>query len=70
MPGFHNRIDAWLKSLPQDVEPGQQDWSTWPVKPIAAKAGDLIIWHQALPHGSSPNHAQLPRIVQYVNMYE
>lgn len=69
VPGFHKRIDQWLEGLSQDENPGDQDWSNWPVKSIAANAGDLIIWHQALPHGSSPNRAQLPRIVQYINMY-
>ena len=28
----------------------------------------LIIWHHALPHGSSPNHATQPRVVQYIKM--
>ena len=36
-------------------------------KPIAANAGDFILWHQALPHGSSPNTATRPRLVQYIN---
>ena len=47
----------------------QQNWVEWPVKAIAAKAGDLIIWHQALPHGASRNLHHLPRMVQYINMY-
>jgi ectoine hydroxylase-related dioxygenase (phytanoyl-CoA dioxygenase family) len=47
----------------------QQDWTQWPVQSIAAKEGDLIIWHQALPHGNSPNRAGFPRLVQYLNMY-
>lgn len=69
VPGFHKKIDGWLAQQPQGVDLQQQDWSQWPVKPIAAKAGDLIIWHQALPHGSSPNRADFPRMVQYINMY-
>lgn len=69
VPGFHNKIDKWLVEQPQGIDLQQQDWSQWPVKPIAAKAGDLIIWHQALPHGSSPNRANFPRMVQYLNMY-
>jgi hypothetical protein len=69
VPGFHKKIDKWLAEQPGGVDLQQQDWSQWPVKPIAAKAGDLIIWHQALPHGSSPNRANFPRMVQYLNMY-
>ncbi|NMH65423.1 phytanoyl-CoA dioxygenase family protein [Shewanella salipaludis] len=68
VPGFHKKIDAWLASLPQGADPQDQDWQGWNVQPIAAKAGSLIIWHQALPHGSSPNRAKSPRIVQYLNM--
>lgn len=69
VPGFHKKIDQWLGDLPGGVDPAEQDWSQWPVKPVAANAGDLIIWHQALPHGSSPNSAHYPRMVQYINMY-
>jgi ectoine hydroxylase-related dioxygenase (phytanoyl-CoA dioxygenase family) len=28
-----------------------------------------VIWHQALPHGASPNRGTRPRMVQYINMY-
>jgi ectoine hydroxylase-related dioxygenase (phytanoyl-CoA dioxygenase family) len=35
----------------------------------AGSAGDLIVWHQALPHGATPNLATLPRVVQYLNMF-
>jgi ectoine hydroxylase-related dioxygenase (phytanoyl-CoA dioxygenase family) len=38
-------------------------------KPIAGRAGDLVIWHDALPHGASPNRSRMPRIVQYIRMY-
>lgn len=69
VPGFHKKIDHWLAKQPQNTDLQQQDWSQWPVKPIAANAGDLIIWHHALPHGSSPNRADFPRMVQYLNMY-
>jgi hypothetical protein len=69
VPGFHKKIDVWLDGQPSGIDLQQQDWSQWPVKPIAANSGDLIIWHQALPHGSSPNRANFPRMVQYLNMY-
>jgi Phytanoyl-CoA dioxygenase (PhyH) len=65
VPGFHRRIDAWLESLPAGINAREQDFSSEAV-PIAGRAGDLVIWHHALPHGSSPNLAAVPRIVQYV----
>lgn len=67
VPGFHHRADDWLKSLPENEDPRNQDLHALGSVPLAAKAGDLIVWHQALPHGSSPNTAQLPRLVQYIN---
>ena len=67
IPGFHNIIGDWMNSLPAGANPRTQDlYSLGPV-PIAASAGDFILWHQALPHGSSPNTSPLPRFVQYIN---
>jgi hypothetical protein len=67
IPGFHNRIGQWLASLPQGADPRKENLYAMGPIPIAANAGDFIIWHQALPHGSSPNTASLPRFVQYIN---
>ena len=69
VPGFHNRIEAWIRNLPPDADPKQQDLKRMGLRPIAGKAGDLIIWHSALPHGSSPNTADQPRVVQYITMF-
>lgn len=68
VPGFHHRLESWLAALPADTDPRRVDL-TAQVRPIAAEAGDMVIWHQALPHGSSPNRGTYPRIVQYLNMY-
>ncbi|MGO9261739.1 MAG: phytanoyl-CoA dioxygenase family protein [Bryobacteraceae bacterium] len=66
VPGFHRKIEDWLRSLPPDTDPRQQDLHPFGPVPIPGQAGDLILWHHALPHGSSPNHASRPRIVQYI----
>ena len=68
VPGFHRRIEAWLADLPPGVDPRRCDLGA-EARPVAAAAGDLIIWRQDLPHGASPNRAARPRLVQYVNMY-
>ena len=68
VPGFHRQLETWLASLPPGTDPRRVDL-TAQVRPIAAEAGDMVIWHHALPHGSSPNHGTYPRIVQYLNMY-
>lgn len=67
VPGFHNRIEDWLKCLPSGQNPRTMDLNVLNPKKIAANAGDLIIWHQALPHGASANTSDKPRLVQYIN---
>lgn len=68
VPGFHRRVGDWLAQLPAGVEPRQQDLHALGATPIGAGAGDLVIWHQALPHGPSPNRGTQPRLVQYINL--
>lgn len=67
VPGFQNFGESWLSSFKPGDDPRTQNLHALGSKPIAANAGDFIVWHQALPHGSSPNTAKVPRIVQYIN---
>ena len=69
VPGFHRRIHEWLASLPSGTDPRQQDLHALGSQPIGGSAGDLIIWNDALPHGSRPNRGRAPRLVQYIRMY-
>ena len=67
VPGFHFKINDWLRSLPPNADPRLQDLESLGGLSIAGKAGDLIIWRQELPRGSSRNRASKPRIVQYIS---
>lgn len=67
VPGFHHRIDAWLDAI-GGQDPRSVDLSAEAVC-VPARAGDLVIWRQDLPHGASPNRAEKPRLVQYLNFY-
>lgn len=67
--GFHRRLEAWLKELPAEADPRAMAPRELRATPIAGEAGDLIIWHQALPHGATPNLGTSPRVVQYLNMF-
>ena len=69
VPGFHTEIETWLKGLPPRADPREQARDELKAVPIPGKAGDVVIWHQALPHGSRPNRHTRPRIVQYVTMF-
>ena len=69
VPDFHRRVGDWLAQLPSGADPRKQDLYALGPTPIAGRAGDLVIWHDALPHGASPNRGRMPRIVQYIRMY-
>jgi len=69
VPGFHRRLERWLAELPAGADPRARATAELQATPISGDAGDLIIWHQALPHGATPNRAVLPRVVQYLNMF-
>jgi hypothetical protein len=69
VPGFHRSLDGWLRGLPAGADPRSRAVKELRAIPIGGEAGDLIIWHQALPHAATPNRAALPRVVQYLNMF-
>jgi Phytanoyl-CoA dioxygenase (PhyH) len=69
VPGFHHRIDAWLRALPAGADPQKQDLEALGAVAIPGRAGDLVIWRGALPHGASPNRTGRPRVVQYITMH-
>lgn len=69
IPSFHKIIETWLSTLPNHCNPREFDFSCFEKISIAANAGDFIIWNHKLPHSSSPNKANLPRLVQYINWY-
>jgi len=69
VPGFHRRIEDWLNGLPPAANPRDEDLEALGAVPIPDRAGDLIIWHRALPHGSHPNRCARARIVQHLNMH-
>lgn len=69
VPGFHRRLAGWLRDLPETADPRAIALKELRPIPIAGRAGDLIIWHQALPHAGTGNRAALPRVVQYMNMF-
>lgn len=69
VPGFHREFGAWLDGLPPDADPRREILDAFEPVRIGGQAGDLIIWRQELPHGSSINRADYPRFAQYIDMY-
>jgi len=72
VPGFHRNLQEWVATQPKDRHPFNTDLNALPegkkVVPIAAKAGDLIIWTTLLAHGNGHNVSNKPRLCQYVTM--
>lgn len=65
VPGFQHRLDDWLRTLPKGVDPHALDLDALGRIHVPGRAGDMVIWHQALPHGASRNTSDRPRLVQY-----
>lgn len=65
VPGFHRRVECWLAALPPAADPRKQDLSSEAVL-VPGRAGDLVLWHAALPHAASANRGKRPRLVQYI----
>ncbi len=69
IPGFHRILGEWLDGLPPFADPTAEIRKHLEVIQIAGNAGDMVLWHQSLPHGASPNRATRPRVVQYLQMW-
>jgi len=66
VPGFHRRLADWLRALPPGADPQAENLDALGRVFVPGRAGDMVIWHQALPHGASYNTADYPRLVQYL----
>lgn len=67
VPGFQNRIADWLGRLPPGADAREVAVRELQLQPVPGKAGDFVIWHQALPHCATANRGKTPRIVQYLS---
>ena len=68
IPGFHRELETWAESQPIDRPPRMLNTTGLNIESVPGNAGDLIIWHSALPHSNSPNTTDQPRIAQYITM--
>eukprot|EP01052_Picozoa_sp_SAG31_P043741 SAG31_NODE_7387_length_1703_cov_1.706983_1_plen_292_part_10 len=74
VPGFHRQLQEWVLNRTNPVAPVDPElWSVHeeelpPAIAVGAQAGDIILWHSALPHGPGPNVSNRPRYSQYITM--
>lgn len=68
VPGFHHKIGDWINKVPSTCN--IRDYATQnltsSLEAIEGEAGDMVIWHQALPHCATPNLGSKPRLVKYL----
>jgi hypothetical protein len=69
VPGFHRNIANWIKEVPNGKEIRTYALETLQPTAITGAAGDMVIWHQALPHCATPNYGASPRMVQYLTYF-
>ena len=69
VPGFHRRFEEWVETQPVDRDPRAPDMTGLELKSLATNAGDLVIWHSLLPHGTGRNNSTRPRLAQYITMF-
>ena len=70
IPGFHKETKEWLRIAPPNGRMDSAEAKKLPeVKAIPGKAGDLLIWHRGLPHGSGKNSSDKLRLCQYFSMF-
>ncbi len=69
VPGFHRQFDDWVKTQPADRDPWKPDISGFELVGVEMGAGDLVIWHSLLPHGTGRNNSTVPRLAQYISMF-
>ena len=69
VPGFHRVFDEWVKTQPADRDPWKPDISGYELVGVEMQAGDLVIWNSMLPHGTSRNSGDRPRLAQYISMF-
>lgn len=75
VPGHHKLIERWAAT--REPTPGAPDEgkrtprhkSEIEIVPIAAEAGDLVIWNTRLLHGNGRNLSDQPRLAQYITMW-
>ena len=69
VPGFHRQFEQWVRTQPADRDVRKPDISGYALVKPAMQAGDLVIWHSLLPHGTARNNADRPRLAQYISMF-
>ncbi len=69
VPEIFRNLEEWIESQPKGRDPWRPALRGEEVRRLETRAGDLLIWHCALPHGTSVNRTDRPRMAQYISMF-
>lgn len=70
VPEIYRELDAeWFENRPDDADSRNPDVEDYEIEPVPGDQGDLVFWDKLLPHGNGENHADEPRLAQYMNFY-
>lgn len=67
VPGFNNRFETFIKDFSSLERAHTYMRLTETPEPISGEKGDLILWHNTIPHAAGKNESDLPRFVQYLS---
>jgi hypothetical protein len=68
VPSLYRNLEGWLATPRTDAEVRRPDVSAEDLVGVPGGKGTLLVWHRLMPHTSLANHAEAPRLVQYVTM--
>jgi ectoine hydroxylase-related dioxygenase (phytanoyl-CoA dioxygenase family) len=68
IPGIHHQLTDFGTNHPLDHKYKIPNLKKFIPQAIPGKAGDFLIWHRALAHGSGYNASNNPRLAQYISM--
>ena len=69
VPELFRTYDSWKLTQPKDRNPFQPDVTGFEIVKVPMEAGDLLIFHSALPHGIRANTSRdKVRMAQYISM--
>lgn len=69
VPELFRTYDTWKLTQPKDRNPFQPDVTGFEIVKVPMEAGDLLIFHSALPHGIRANTSRdKVRMAQYISM--
>ena len=69
VPELYKELDAWVKHHQNTQHLSRTpNLSDYTITKVPLHAGDMVIWHNLLPHSNGVNHSPQPRLAQDISM--